>query len=48
MNDKNIHRKPWIFPPSPDFKNILVYTKEEHAAQADIPLAINLMSLAQL
>jgi hypothetical protein len=42
MTDKNIDNKPWTLPPLPDFKDIFVHTKEENAAQADVPLAFQL------
>lgn len=42
MTDKKIDSKPWNLPPPPDFKNIFVHTKEEHAAQADVPHAFQL------
>jgi len=42
MTDKKIDSKPWTLPTPPDFKNIFLHTKEEHAAQADVPLAFQL------
>lgn len=44
MTDKKIDSKPWNLPLPPDFKNIFVHTKEEHAAQADVPHAFQLDS----